>query len=370
MTAEPTIKRAPISFRCIEVRQPIGTFYVGAMDADELVDIAFVDIRHLENRELDEYLGIERPLNQARVKELVEYVRTVDASFPTSIIVAVESKHTTFDETKAVMYLPREGDVAKIIDGQHRIAGLQSMRGTKFMVNVTIFVDMDIADQANVFATINLAQTKVSKSLVYDLYAYSKARSPQKTCHDISRLMNRRTGSPFEGRIKALGRATPGVKDETLTQAAFVDRLLPYLTENPLRDRDLLKRGEGIQPTPPERHRDLIFREMFRQQRDEDIALVLWNLFVAVRDRWPDAWQRVEAGNILNRTTGFAALMRFLRPAYNALGKPGAVPPTKHFVSLLSHVGLKDSDFNPDQFKPGGAGEAALARELIDGAGL
>lgn len=360
-----------ISFRCIEVRQPIGTFYIGAMDAKELVDISWADIRRLEDRELDEYLGIQRPLNDGRVKELVEYVRTVDATFPTSVIVAVESKNTQFDEPRAVMTLPRVDNVAKIIDGQHRIAGLKHVpAGTTFMVNVTIFVDMDIADQANVFSTINLAQTKVSRSLVYDLFAYAKARSPQKTCHDIARLMNRQSDGPFEGRIKVLGRATPGMESETLTQAAFVDRLLPYLTDKPIRDRDLLKRGDTLQPTPIDKQRELIFREMFRTNTDQDIALVLWNFFVAVRQRWPDAWQRVERGNILNRTTGFAALMRFLRPAYNNFGRPGAVPPTTHFATLLGRVQLNDADFNPERFAPGGTGEALLARTLAQQAGV
>jgi len=33
-----------------------------------------------------------------------------------------------------------------------------------FDVNVSIFVDADIADQATVFATVNLAQTKVTEA--------------------------------------------------------------------------------------------------------------------------------------------------------------------------------------------------------------
>ena len=360
-----------ISFRCIEVRQPIGTFYVATMEWRELIDIAWADIRHLEDRQLDEYLGIERPLKEERVKELTEYVRTVDATFPTSIIVAVESKDAKFNDIGAVMTLPRVDNVAKIIDGQHRIAGLKTLPlDAKFMVNVTIFVDMDIADQANVFATINLAQTKVSRSLVYDLYSYSKARSPQKTCHDIARLMNRQPEGPFENRIKRLGSATPGIENETLTQAAFVDRLLGYVSDKPMRDRDLLKRGQPIPVTPPDRVRELIFREMFRNEKDQDIALVLWNLFGAVRHRWPDGWGRVERGNILNRTTGFAALMRFLRPAYNAFGRPGAVPPRSHFDALLARIRIADHQFTPEQYAPGGTGEAALARTLIEGAGL
>ncbi len=109
---------------------------------------------------------------------------------------------------------------------------------------------------------------------------------------------------------------------------------------------------------------------MFRQDRDQDIALTVWNLFASVRDRWPDAWKNVEKGNILNRTTGFAALMRFLRPAYNAHERPGEVPPVAHFSGLLRGVALGNADFTPDQFKPGGTGEAALASQLIKQAGL
>ena len=361
--------RERISFRCLQVWQPIGFFYVGVMSADDLVDISWADIRRLQERDLDEYLGIQRTLNDARVRELADYVRTVDATFPTSIIVAVESKYAEFDELKAVMTLPRVDSIAKIIDGQHRIAGLKTMRGTRFEVNVTIFVDMDIADQANVFSTINLAQTKVSKSLVYDLFTYAKARSPQKTCHHIARLLNRREGSPFFGRIKVLGQATPGRK-ETLTQAAVVERLLPYISDQPLKDLDALKRGKELPETPPQRRIELIFREMFRKEQDQDIALVVWNFFVAVRDRWPQAWTTIERGYVLNRTTGFAALMRLLRPAYNAFAQEESVPPVDHFAAIFARITLRDSDFTPDVFKPGSAGEAELARRLLEESAL
>lgn len=370
MTEEQTSAEKRVSFRCLEVRQPIGTFYVGALYADDLVDMSWADIRRLEDRALDEYLGIQRTLSDARVRELADYVRTVDATFPTSIIVSVKSSDAEFDEVKAAMSLPVRDNVAKIIDGQHRIAGLKTLRGSAFMVNVTIFVDMDIADQANVFSTINLAQTKVSKSLVYDLYAYAKAPSPQKTSHDIARLMNKESGSPFKGRIKVLGVATPGEKKETLTQAAFVDRLIPYITDAPLVDRDLLKRGQTLSVTPPERIRELIFREMFRTGRDQDIALTLWNYFSAVRSVWPAAWNSVEPGNVLNRTTGFSGLMRFLGTIYNAFGKPGSVPPIEHFAEILERSSLRETDFTTERFKPGGTGESALARELRESTGF
>src|SRR5436309_3886810 len=172
---EPTPNR--ITFRCLEVVQPIGTFYVGAMDSADLVAISYGDIRRLEQRDIEKYLGIERPLNNQRVDEIRKYVNTIDATFPTAVILAVKSEDAEFNEQLNAMSLTRHDGVAKIIDGQHRIAGLKSYVGPAFVVNVAIFVDMDIEDQATVFSTINLAQTQVGKSLVYDLYDYAKSRS-------------------------------------------------------------------------------------------------------------------------------------------------------------------------------------------------
>ena len=182
----------------------------------------------------------------------------------------------------------------------------------------------------------------------------------------VVRLLNREEGSPFKDRIKILGVATPGRQDETLTQAAVVDRVLPLISDKPIADRDTLKRGKELAPTPREQMFTLIFREMFREQRDEDIALVIWNYFSAIQRRWPYAWNTVEQGNILNRTTGFRGFMRYLIVANRIFNQPNQVPPVGFFENLLSRVTLLDSDFTPDRFKPGTSGESALAKTLIE----
>jgi hypothetical protein len=60
------------------------------------------------------------------------------------------------------------------------------------------------------------------------------------------------------------------------------------------------------------RTRKLIFRNMFIREEDANIAKVLWNYFTAVALRWPIAWNQKQRGLILNRTTGYRALMQFL----------------------------------------------------------
>jgi DGQHR domain-containing protein len=354
-----------ISFRCLEVIQPIGTFYVACIDAADLVAISFADIRRMEERDLEKYLGIQRTLSQPRVMELAKYVNTIDATFPTAVILAVKSEDAEYNDKLGVMSLTRHDAVAKIIDGQHRIAGLKHYRGGSFLLNVAIFVDMEIEDQASVFATINLSQTKVSKSLAYDLLEYASHRSPQKTAHNVVRVLNREEGSPFQYRIKVLGRATPGRAKETLTQAAFVESLLPYLTNDPIGDRDAIIRGKNLARGSTATDETRFLRNWFLDERDDDITVLLWNYFSAVRRRWPYAWDEKEQGNILNRTTGFGALMRFLPVAVSALSNGADVVPIEQFETLFAAIKLNDADFTPENFAPGGSGASKLLKQLV-----
>jgi len=352
-----------VEIKCLKICQPIGEFYVGVMQHSDLVRISYTDVRRIERRDVERYLGIERPLSPDRVAELRQYVNLVDATFPSSIILAVSSENAEFLDDKNIMRVRNEQNVAKIIDGQHRIAGLENFTHNSFQVNITIFVDMDIEDQAMVFATINLKQTKVSKSLSYDLYEYAKSRSPQKTCHNIAKLLNNKDGSPFKDKIKILGVAT-GKPAETLTQAIFVDRLMPYISDDPLSDRDMLKRGKRLSKVSELESRRLIFRDLFVGEKDAQIARVLWNYFSAVEERWPHAWKEKIKGNILNRSNGFGALMKFLRPLYLKLNGRKQIIEKAEFHGILRRIQLSGSDFTPDRYKPGASGESMLYKDL------
>jgi DGQHR domain-containing protein len=327
-------------------------------------------------------LGIQRELRQDRVEELRQYVNYKDASFPTGIIIAVEADCASYDPDRGIMTLMNNmetesahdrvfyRDIARVIDGQHRIAGLEGFVGGDFDLPVIILVGMDIADQAYIFSTVNLAQTKVNPSLAYDLYELAKARSPQKTCHNIAVALDQHQNSPFYHKIKRLGVATDGRFNETLTQSTFIRALIPYISRKPLEDRDILLRGGQIRPADPSEMKALIFRNMFVDEEDLKIMDVVWNYFDAIRTKWPESWGRILPGNILNRTNGFRAFMRFLRPVYLALGALGGVPNTSQFLDLLHKVELQESDFNTERFPPGTSGEALLFRTLMDQSGV
>jgi len=358
----------PLSFSCIEMSQPIGMFYVGVVKASDLIDISYADIRRVAERDVEKYMGIQRPLSARRVKELKQYVTNVDATFPTGVILAIDSENAVYHSKTKTMYINRLPMVAQIIDGQHRLAGLEDYKGdSQFELNVTIFIDMDVENQAMVFATINLAQTKVNKSLVYDLYELTKTRSPQKTSHNIAKLMNTRNGSPFLGRIKMLGIATEDF--QPLTQAAMVESIIRWISGDTLaamKDRDLLLRGEPLERATGKDENKLIFRNLFIDERDADMIKLLWDYFKVVSEKWTVAWKGVETpGNILPRTNGFRALTRLFRATYLHLDGKNRVLDKADFKKVLLPIALKDDYFTSDIFKPGTSGEVDLYTELL-----
>ena len=217
-----------ISIPVIKMAQPMGEFFIGSIGARDLVNISYADVRRIEGeqRDVEKYLGIQRPLDKDRVKKIKQYLRSPDASFPTGIVLAVDENCAEYDHDGKLILKSFASDfdgesiviekVAKVLDGQHRIGTFLDDKhqfdeslsdiADSFRFNIVIFVGIDIDEQANIFATVNLAQTKVNKSLVYDLEGLSKTRSPFKTCHQIAVALDSLDPvSPFYHRIKRLG---------------------------------------------------------------------------------------------------------------------------------------------------------------------
>lgn len=370
-----------ISFPCLKVEQPIGDFFIASIESKLLCEITYFDVRRLmgDTRDLENYLGIQRPVEKKRVKDLQTYVTNEDACFPSAIIISIPGECARFDENTNTMVVSNktnvsEGEdpiylreVAKVIDGQHRIEGLRDYQGKPFQLNVSIFVDIDTATQAQIFGTVNLEQTKVNKSLVYDLFALATHRSPQKTCHNIAVALDKKEGSPFFERIKRLGVTTANRYNETLTQATFVEALLNYVSANAKHDRNLYLKNKRPPPMQRDQLQQYIFANMFIEEKDLEITDVLWNYFSAVNERWTKAWNYRGTGLMLSKTNGFKALMRYLPKIYLKLGQPGDVPTKDDFLNLLNKIDIENDDFTTDNFKPGSGGESRLYRSLTNG---
>ncbi len=383
-----------VSLKVLKVSQPIGEFYIGSIESRQLLEIARSDVRRFSggtNGKPTTIDGIQRELSKSRVKELREYVSLNYATFPTSVILAIDHRCVTLDpvsnchglfdlKIKPYVGSAEEGDspieleaTAFVIDGQHRLAGLEAREPglDNFDVNVSIFVGTDLADQAEIFSRVNLAQTTVNKSLAYDLFDYAKDKSPAKVAHDLVLALNDDKDGPFYRKIKRLGVRTPGIDGETLAQATVVNGLLRHLPKNQEKERSKSLLGWSRRAEPNESRKDRIFVDFYRADELVSIFLTITHFFEAARDKWPNAWTKPEEGQILMRTTGFNALIRFLKDAYlSAAPDNSKVVSKEEFAKIFGRIEILETQLNRDEYVPGSSGQGMLYRHLKEQSGL
>jgi len=107
-------------------------------------------------------------------------------------------------------------------------------------------------------------------------------------------------------------------------------------------------------------------RNLFIDEQDVKIGKIYEQYFLAVRDRWPEAWEEIRPGMILNRTNGYRALASLFGPIYQAVGKVGDYVASSAYLELLNRVNCDSDYFNTDNFPPGTSGEAGLRRFISE----
>jgi DGQHR domain-containing protein len=358
------------------VTQPIGIFYVGVLPASTLRRNAQPETRKLLDAQ-ENSSGIQRVISDDRVKEIRQYLHTADASFPNSIILSLDPAQLLEgpdpiavgerDIGLVRLLVKQNTEAFSVIDGQHRLKGFDDETQNDFELIVAIFIGLDEEDKAYLFSTINSKQTKVSKSLVYDLFDVAERRSPQRSAHDIAKLLNSDPNSPFFRRIKLLG-MNPKFENEVLyranlSQGTFVERLLSLITRDAAMDRDVIRRGDTLVKAPNDSK--LVFRDMWVDDKDNVILKVLFNYFSAVAATFPKEW--ADGKCPLAKTIGFGALMSLLTDLIPTGLKKGDLS-TTFFSAELSKLSAGYKKNGPaltfDNFPAAGNGEAKLLRQF------
>ena len=347
-----------MNFPTITFEQPAGTFLLTALPVGELIRISRADPRKFDNVTMETVGGVQREPSPTRIKQIAAYAETVDAAFPTPILLAINSEDCLIGEN--TISIPKD-KVAEIVDGQHRVLGLMaSQRKDELVIPVVFMLDATTEQEALLFATINGKQTKVPASLIYELFGVTKNRSPQKTAHEIARAMNSLDSSPWYKRLKMLGRKTPDSL-ESLSQGTFVKFLLPNISSKPDKDLDAIKRGLDAPPRP-----ECIFNEYFLKNDDATILKIMLNVFGAAKDTWPNEWEH-PVEYVISKTLGYTGIMLAL-PKMVIKGRELKDLSKKYFQGIFAAVRSKmDSEklqMTSDFFSTSAKGESTFRRMI------
>jgi len=341
----------------IAVNQKNSRFYVGVVPANDFLDLytvepveynsekeAAIAATFKDDMEYFDYLNstrlekgksnrIERPEDKARVKEITKFLENEEFPlFPNTIIASCQlindqvnlSSGASLEEIanlntgnlpylqesasygeKARLYLTCKPHTLLVIDGQHRLRGLQESSDSvreNYDLLVSFILGFPQSVLAKLFYTINYNQKPVTRSIIYHLMGQFEPELNETTfMSEVMRVLNEVDGSPFYRRIKMLGTvdkgASPDVRAKmTISQGFMVDYLVNTVDYKAMRSSVY----------PP------IFLYYFQHNEMRPwIIRFLLNYFRAVQKLKGDDWEN-PADSVICSSIGIGALIRVM----------------------------------------------------------
>lgn len=183
---------------------PVYTF---PMNVKDLAYVSYVAVRGQDQEEG----AVQRVLSRRRIGAIKDFVLRGNMFFNSFILNWTEDKFTPSIEGDHIS-IPISPSAAQMIDGQHRLAGLQAaMEQQSTIGDNTVLVSMCIglttSQAATIFLNINSEQRPVPKSLIYDLFGEvtDDADHAINRAKDIAEDLNENEDSPFYRAIKFPG---------------------------------------------------------------------------------------------------------------------------------------------------------------------
>ncbi|WP_231490314.1 DGQHR domain-containing protein [Pedobacter sp. Leaf170] len=358
------------------VSQPIGDFFVCSMGWSVLQEIAISNPRMLiakDENGVEEYRGIQRQVTDQRKKDIMDYIKSPYATFPSSIIInfpsefldliplsidvmgltKLENYHNEplaqlvqpINVEAYILSFPIRNGIAQIIDGQHRLAAFENFGSVMvFDLPVTIFMNQTLERQAEVFAVINGKQTRVSPSLVYDLFGITEKPTPYKVANDLVKMLNESVVSPLKENIKILGKANDFYKG-VITQSTVAQNIIALICgaiNQAEKDKQDVLKEQKLDSIPTLTKKKAPLRIFFLNKEYELLFKIIVSFFTAVAKTFPEEWN--DENSVLKKTVGMNALFKYLAYLSQIGIEQGDL--TQSFfedqISVKSHINLKD----------------------------
>jgi DGQHR domain-containing protein len=351
---------SPINVPAIKIRQRKRSFYIISMNIADLLEIACVDRRGINDSIKDPH-GYQRILKERRLKDIGKYYDRTDACLPNAIIVNFSHGFKIKKKLSRTFYfieIPRIKYSAWVIDGQHRLYGFEKSEKKKPMrILVSGYFGIPKKDQAKIFRTINDEQRKMDPSLVYDLLDFYPSSAEDYHIHHIIKYLNEHL--PWEDTISMTGESD----EKTLVkQVAFTYNLKKIYGKSKskiLIEKRVKKDGEK--------------KSLYRIELNlKDLEILLAIFFAEIHSLFEKQWE-AKRKYILTKSLGINGLLGLFpyallhmkkRMSIKDIGKKEAAA-RRVMHDYLKH--LKRFNFSSNRDFPGGfKGFDKLTKVLLE----
>lgn len=183
---------------------PVYTF---PMKVKDVTFISYVAVRGVDMEEG----AVQRILNKRRIIDIKDFILAGNMFFNTFILNWTEQSSLPVYANGNIS-VPISHASAQMIDGQHRLAGLQVAMDTEQNIGekeilVSLCIGLTTNQAATIFLNINSKQVPVPKSLIYDLFGEVEddADHAINRANDIAHELNENKNSPYYKVIKFPG---------------------------------------------------------------------------------------------------------------------------------------------------------------------
>jgi DGQHR domain-containing protein len=181
--------------------------YTFSISVKNLVFIHYVAVRGID----DEEGAVQRVLSKARIGKIRNYILDGNTFFNSFILNWTDRAHP-IELTNAEIRIPLVASAAQVIDGQHRITGLEEAMKERPAIGeqqviVTLCENLSTQQAARIFLNINNEQRAVPKSLSFDLFGEVEGDPAHaiNRATDIAEGLNEDPDSPLYRLIKFPG---------------------------------------------------------------------------------------------------------------------------------------------------------------------
>jgi len=319
-------------------------------------------------------------------KQIAKYINTVEAAFPNSIILAAnyinygelqedEDKRWRIEVGKDSLFhlvIPSGDTMASVIDGQHRLLGFDycDLEKKTMQLLCAVYMDLPHAYQAYLFATININQRKVNKSLAYDQFGYNfddeekDGWAPDKLAVFFTRKLNLDPKSPFHGRIKVAPMNADllfpegNPPDWQISTACVVEGIAKLISRNPKMDRDLLhKKTIGARSRIQLLKDSSPLRELYLANQDDELYHRIMTFFIVAKKH---LWASATLKSYIRKTVGIQALFDVFKIAVEKFGAAASISDLDSILSASSTV-----DFSDPVYQASGKGRVLIKNTVL-----